>query len=131
MAQACAAACVGASPGGAAVAVKAEAAAVVAELRKKARPRQAAAAPSLAEGDLPALRRKAQRVYDTLVALYVDPPCPLVPPSPSCPPLLLIICANLCSMIGILSTLKNLLLALKPVLLLLGGAAFLTSRPAG
>ena len=78
MAEACALASAGASPGGAAVAVKAEATAVVAGPRKKARPRQAAAAPSLAEADVPALRSKAQRVYETLMALYVDPPCPLV-----------------------------------------------------
>ena len=78
MAEACAAVSAGAYPGGAVLAVKAEATALVAEPRKKARPRQAAAAPSLAEADLPALQGKAQRVYDTLMALYLDPPCPLV-----------------------------------------------------
>ena len=65
-------------PETAVIVVKAEAAAAAAVPRKRSRPRQAAAVASLADADLPALRSKAQRIYETLAKLYIDPPCPLV-----------------------------------------------------
>ena len=65
-------------PETAVVVVKAEAAAAAAMPRKRSRPRQAAAVASLADADLPALRSKAQCIYETLAKLYIDPPCPLV-----------------------------------------------------